>query len=290
MVKGVTPRKSDEGQVASQAGSQRFWSADVSLFWDEILPRVRELRRIAGAPAGEAIWFRGQRDAEWPLRSRLHRVIAEKLELAGGDPREDGPKFLSRVGASLYHQFRNEAWSTLAPDQRDPWELVFMMQHHGVPTTLLDWSSSFAAALFFAQWKRNPEDTAVLFIMLPEKMNVFLHDRPGLVLVPSANFQTDFNLHPYHPAALTDDAALDPVAVSPHFAHPRMKAQRSTFILCGTSFEPLEEQSGVAIERIQLPPETYEDVQEFLALAGAEPSSLFPDLGGIAEEINARPL
>lgn len=259
----------------------------MSVFWDEIVPKVRAAIRPSGV--GEAVWFRGQRLEEWPLRSKLHRSIVEQLERDKLDI-ATGPDFLWGVGASFYSQFRNESWPLLQHDQRDPWELLFVMQHHGVPTAFLDWSESFASALFFAQRNRKRTDTGAVFILYPERMNKVLHKRDGLILVPSPNYPTDFDLGAYHPATVRDDRPTTPVAVAPHFAHPRMKAQRSTFVLCGSAFEPLDKQPGVQIQKILLTPDTFDDAEEFLTLAGAKAGAMFPDLGGVADEINARPI
>jgi len=39
----------------------------------------------------------------------------------------------------------------------EDWNLLFTMQHHGVMTRLLDWTESFAVALFFAYDNWNSE-------------------------------------------------------------------------------------------------------------------------------------
>ena len=61
---------------------------------------------------------------------------------------------------SLYRNFRIEAWSLLAEHERSDWGVVFSMQHFSLPTRLLDWTESFACAVFFGQFGRQPNDTA----------------------------------------------------------------------------------------------------------------------------------
>jgi len=55
------------------------------------------------------------------------------------------------------------------------WDIVFYMQHYGIPTRFIDWTESLHTALFFATEKShlNQEDV-VLWLFDPEKMNEIL--------------------------------------------------------------------------------------------------------------------
>ncbi len=73
-----------------------------------------------------------------------------------------------------------------------------------------------------------------------------------------------------------------------------MTAQRSAFTLTGDSFLPLDEQFDGRLVResllvkIELPPESFDEVEDYLRLAGLRAFTYFPDLEGLALDHEAR--
>jgi FRG domain len=90
-------------------------------------------------------WFRGQRDETWPLYSSFMRMLGVSSltpdEVTGLEQYALG-EFRSKA-----HFFVNPA--LLAKVRTTPcwWAL---MQHHGAPTRLLDWTTSPYVAAYFA--------------------------------------------------------------------------------------------------------------------------------------------
>ena len=101
----------------------------------EYMQRVESVQQSTGAP----IWFRGVGLSTYHLIPSLYRHptksdITELIELEG----------------SLLARFRHRSIPYQTRPLSDSWELLFMMQHFGVPTRLLDWSENPFVALYFA--------------------------------------------------------------------------------------------------------------------------------------------
>jgi hypothetical protein len=84
------------------------------------------------------LWFRGQSRADWKLLPKVFRPDFVK------DPKKriEKERFLNQ-------DFRVRSAGIRKGTESDA-ELYFLQQHYGMPTRLLDWSTSPLAALFFA--------------------------------------------------------------------------------------------------------------------------------------------
>jgi len=85
--------------------------------------------------------FRGHAQAWWPLQSMLERAI-NNLGLNG--ERDKWEAFLVREFRRHYHRHCADS------PRKDALEWLSIMQHHGAPTRLMDWTYSFWIAVYFA--------------------------------------------------------------------------------------------------------------------------------------------
>src|SRR4051794_14108420 len=82
---------------------------------------------------GDARWFRGHADSTWKLLPSLAR-LPNKIE----------------AELALIKRFKQNAYSIGdVPPESEDWRWLFLMQHHGAPTRLLDWSENPLVALYF---------------------------------------------------------------------------------------------------------------------------------------------
>jgi hypothetical protein len=104
--------------------------------WDDFL------KLIVNPPYSQ--WaFRGERDERWPLYSSLSRYMqAFGVSPAAWTKQEAR---ILRVFKRKAHQFLDKP-----PDPDDDFQWMALMQHHGAPTRLIDFTWSPYVAAFFA--------------------------------------------------------------------------------------------------------------------------------------------
>jgi len=275
--------------------------------WQEILDEVQQWQKQT-REQGHPVWYRGHSSAQWVAQSSLHRHIIDCYKQVGINIDDDPHKTIAlrSVYLTLYRKFKARAWRFLDPSERSPWGIIFSMQHHGLHTLLLDWTESFACALYFAQQGRQAECDAAIYLLNPEGLNyesfkalreVYkqrdldcdVSPEEQLIALDESFDEKNYSsyFHPQHSqfGSIAADACRT-VAVAPFLSNPRMLAQRAAFTLCGLSFQPLEEQfDGRILKKITLPAETYQDSQEFLDLVGIGHFGYFPDIVNLVRDL-----
>ncbi len=115
------------------------------------------LRDVIEDFAGAGWAFRGQADAKWRLESSLTRYLRQ----FGAPPEE----WLARE-SKILRTFKRKAHLLIprTPEDRETLEWFALMQHHGAPTRLLDFTWSPYVAAFFAL-ERATEDSAIWAVL-----------------------------------------------------------------------------------------------------------------------------
>lgn len=231
--------------------------------WIDILNYVKEI-----IESNEKIWFRGMCDATFKLNSGIFREQLNRSELISKEK-------------TNYYLFRNMG---MLDHEKTDWDLLYIMQHHGVKTRLLDWTESFAVALFFAYTTWNQKSDAVVWLLKPRKLNELTINSYGYrVLSGGDNEYLKFIIKEGN----TNSRAIFPVK-----NNKRVIAQQGVFTLQGNSMLPLEEEldgkilSEGVLMKINIPKELASDVEAFLRVSGINYYTLFPDLDGLARFIN----
>jgi hypothetical protein len=209
--------------------------------------------------------FRGQ-PARWRLRTSFHRTNRKDLVAFAIRDIPDLHKVLS---AQTQHYFNLN-------DRLENAAFWHLLQHHGYPTPLLDWTRSPFVAAYFA-FRRDP-----LRPPQQEFVRIAVFDRKSWV--------EDFRQVPFATGVRLHFSVLDPVVIGNGRALPQ---QATSFI---TNCDDIEtyikvrenERSKQYLYCFDLPVSEQEKVLRELSLMGVSPGSLFPGLDGACQEMKAR--
>ncbi len=172
--------------------------------------------------------------------------------------------------------FKLRSAGLLASRPRNEWEWLALAQHHGLPTRLLDWTTSPLIAAFFATLPRLGSDGALLPHASAEAAIYALHD--------CSYIEVDRFPDPF---AYTEHGLFFPPHVS-----PRISGQAGLFSIQPNPSE--EFQVGFEacdyrwIRKFTFSGAVATQMQKELYLLGVRQSLLYPDLDGFALEIKMR--
>jgi hypothetical protein len=213
--------------------------------------------------------FRGSRDESWPLHSALSRYLQDfRVDRKVWADQEER---ILRIFKRKAHHFIDDA-----PSSDDDFEWMAMMQHHGAPTRLLDFTWSPYVAAFFALY-RATEDAAV-WAFNP----ALISKQAGVDLTDKAEFRRVF---------LRQETPIVSVG-EPQRMNRRLIAQSGTFAIPGVLDRSMDEILSTypdprnTLVKFILPIERIRDrgMRELYRM-NITHASLFPDLDGLARSL-----
>jgi len=214
----------------------------------------------------EVLWYRGHSDASWQLVPGL-------LRGSGWILREQ----------QAFNAFQRSA-TRLFERRSNDWEILFDMQHYGMPTRLIDWSEALGVAIAFILHTPTPQPSdAAVFVLDP----VGLHEYSGQKEIKSlpADQGFDYKRIYWHHEPFS---AKYPIAVYPPLQSQRLFAQRGTFTIHGESDLGLELQCQDVVKKVILPKEAREAAAEFLTHASLDEYAIYPDIVGMARHLRRK--
>ena len=216
--------------------------------------------------------FRGEKDARWPLYSSLSRYLQNFGVARDAWPEQEGR--ILRIFKRKAHQFLERP-----PDWDDDFQWLALMQHHGAPTRLIDFTWSPYVAAFFALertladcvvWAMNP--TRVASSRVPKTSS----KDPRIV----GNFAEHYLRGDEHFIWMGE----------PHTMNRRLIAQSGTFLVPGVLDVPVEDilsdrdQENI-LAKFVLSNAVREEGMRELYRMNITFATLFPDLDGLARSM-----
>lgn len=229
-------------------------------------------------------WFRGLGSHAYKLTPSLYRHPTITDEIG-----------LHALEKKIITRFKERSIPYLPKQTDSIWEIMFIMQHYGLPTRLLDWTENPMIALFFALSSNEPDRTtnkctkkSVIWILSPKKWNeaVFNH----VTYKGAALSITDRLISSYDPLAIDNTPAM-PAAIWGLHNSPRIVAQRGTFTIFGSKNQAMEEMitdpiiPEEALFKIEIEPCHVKPMLNEMIASGQADTMVYPGLDGLAKEM-----
>lgn len=228
------------------------------------------------------VWLRGVSNSSY---SQIPSLLRKSVTNRGA---------LGELEKQMMTRFKDRSLPYIQSRPMDEWGWLFLMQHYGVPTRLLDWSENPFVALFFAvkyadrfQNGKYKKDV-VVWMVDPDEWNnqtlEFQGYKGGILNVD------DDQLRPFRPPADFDSIPQYCLAIYGAYNSSRIVAQRGSFFIFGApsySMEGVYNKSKLrdCFEKVVLDKDFIGDVCDELLSSGITESVIFPDLEGLANEI-----
>jgi len=252
-------------QFAIHNDYERHKMQDVINTPNDVIATALDVSRLFGNVL--PLW-RGHKELHWDLVPRIYR---------------DG--FVDGREQNLTLRFRAQSLTLhkVVPPDHDLPGWLYLMQHYGLPTRILDWSRSVLTALFFCVENTDAWDHDGALWALAEAR--LIESQLGTIGFRSTNHP---DIEPLFRAAF-DNECNSPgliIPMTPGQIDARHVAQDSAYTIHGFE-KPLNDlpDSTKYLIRLRVPSISKPGLYQFLKMIGVHRAKLFPDLENLARHL-----
>lgn len=236
----------------------------------DLLGLVRAHQEALNHLGSRELWFRGHAKASWklsPLIFRPEYAHCQEKRLALHFKRHAPIRYVDCPRTSATEEF----------------DWLSLMQHYGLPTRLLDWSTSIEVAAYFAVSASDYKSNAAIWVLQGDQLT---KNQTWASMYPA---RKTGQYHPDHldVSSIARDGTPDVILpVIPTAVDLRMLLQQARFTIHGSRM-PLEDHTlaGRFLAKITIPKRAREILRLNLKLLGRRRSELFPDLDSLSKEL-----
>jgi len=232
-------------------------------FWKEFYSHAEKASK-----GGLSTIFRGETDSGNELIPSIGRKTKEGTH---GD--------ITQLESNLLSEFKRLSLPELQVLPKLELEWLFLAQHYGLPTRLLDWSSNPMVALFFAVHGNENMD--------------------GALYIAQHQVTDRYDLYDYRTADVTEEEKRkNPISrlfgipdqgkvifMRPRYTDQRYINQKSVFSCPSDPFIPLEVDG---FKKIIINYNHKESIRKTLQTMGVSHSFIYPGLGGVVSEVREK--
>lgn len=244
-----------------ESASHRITLTDVA----EVIEAARDVLRPF---YNDTAWWRGHAKADWRLQAHVHRRDPKRQY---GETTLIG-HFVSRAPSRSHRP---------CPAADDCLRWLFLAQHYGLPTRLLDWTESPLIAAYFAVQDHHVDEDGCIWALWPTGLNRTFGAANGLVQIRDRRVATIAE------SAFTGrESSEEILAIDGQEIDRRMLAQMSRFTL--HSHRTALESAGaneVWLRQYVIPKHAKAKIRAQLSALGIRRSNVFPDLENLAVEL-----
>ena len=241
----------------------------------------KEFRNMVESGKFNSWAFRGQRESAWTLESTISRYL--RLFSIHPEAWKVQEERIIRIFRRKAHQFLKHI-----PEEENTFEWLALMQLHGAPTRLLDFTWSPYVAAFFAL-ERATNHSAIWAINPPKVYN----GKAGPLSEDSKNSKQGLSpwINKHFEKDFLDNKKAIVLIGEPYRMNQRLIAQSGTFVISGVLHQPIEEilvsdeNSKDALVKFVLDISVRKEAMESMYRMNITNATLFPDLDGLARSL-----